>query len=266
MQSIFGTFTQLLPTLIDLFTTYLDSIRKSTRGRPRSVDFNLFFKAFYSNVRDSTTPSNFKYYFGIPKSTYFYYLKLLKQSCIFTTLEQITLNNYSFDSTLLVDTCTVKSHNGTEGVGASNTDRGRNGIKVQVISDLNGLIYSLETCSANRHDSKIFQNTTFSQPFTTPTDILMDSAYVGKPVKLFAQTHNLQPIVVPKRTTNGNFTHSLDTYQSQKIKQRWQVERHISILRRFKAISNKYVKTLSTFKLYLSFAKLLINTFHLGHL
>ena len=209
MLSIFTTFNQLLPTLIDLFTTYLDSIRKSTRGRSRCIDFNLFFKAFYSNVRDSTTPSNFKYYFGIPKSTYFYYLKLLKQSNIFTTLEQFTLANYSFHSTLLVDTCTIKSHNGAEGVGASNTDRGRNGLKVQIISDLNGLIYSLETNSANRHDSKIFQSTTFSKPFTNPTDILMDSAYVGKPIKLFAQTHNLQPIVVPKRTTNGIFTHSL---------------------------------------------------------
>ena len=88
------------------------------------------------------------------KSTYFHYLKLLKQSNIFTTLEQVTLANYSFHSTLLVDTCTVKSHNGTEGVSANNTDRGRNGIKVQVISDLNGIIYCLETNSANRHDSK----------------------------------------------------------------------------------------------------------------
>lgn len=266
MQPIFTTFNQLLPTLIDIFSTYLDSIRKSKRGRPRTMDLNLFFKAFYSNVRDSTAPSNFKYYFGMPKSTYFYYLKLLKQSNIFTTLEQLTLANYPFDSTLLVDTCTIKSHNGIEGVGASNTDRGRNGIKVQIISDLNGLIYSLETSSANRHDSKIFQNTTFSQPFTTPTDILMDSAYVGKPVRLFSQANNLQPIVVPKKTTNGKFTHTLNAYQSQKIKQRWQVERHISILRRFKAISNKYVKTLSTYKLYLSFAKLLINTFHLRQL
>lgn len=266
MQPIFTTFNQLLPTIIDLFTSYLDSIRKSKRGRTRTIDLSLFFKAFYSNCRDAATPSNFKYYFGISKSTYFHYLKLLKQSDIFTTLEQIIMTNYSFDSTLLVDTCTVKSHNGTEGVGASNTDRGRNGIKVQIISDLNGLIYSLETSPANRHDSKIFQNTTFSQPFTNPTDILMDSAYIGKPVKLFAQTHNLCPVVVPKKTTNGNFTHTLNTCQSQKIKQRWQVERHISILRRFKAISNKYVKTLATYKFYLSFAKLLINTFHLRQL
>lgn len=115
---------------------------------------------------------------------------------------------------MLVDTCTRKFHNGTEGVGASNTDRARNGIKVQIISDRNGLIYSLETNSANRHDSNIFQYTTFSQLFTTPTDILMDSAYISKHVKLFAQTN------VPKRTTNGNFTHVLDTYQSHKIKQR----------------------------------------------
>lgn len=266
MQSIFTTFTQMLPTFVELFTAYLDSLRKSKRGRARTIDLNLFFKAFYSNCRDATTPSNFKYYFGLPKATYFYYLKLLQQSNLFNNLHSVILGNYSFHSTMLVDTCTIKSHNGTEGVGASNTDRGRNGIKVQIISDLNGLIYSLETSSANRHDSKIFQNTTFIQPFTNPTDILMDAAYVGKPIELFAQAHNLQPIVVPKRMSNGNFTHTLTTSQSQKIKQRWHVERHISILRRFKSISNKYVKTLASYNLYLSFAKLLMNTYHLGRL
>ena len=102
MQSIFDTFTLILPTLVEQFTTYLDSLRKSKRGRSRTLDLTVFFKAFYSNVRDSTTPSNFNYYFGLPKSTYFHYLKLLKQSYIFTTLEQIALTNYSFDSTLLV--------------------------------------------------------------------------------------------------------------------------------------------------------------------
>lgn len=48
------------------------------------------------------------------------------------------------------------------------------------------------------------QYTTFSQPFTTPTDILMDSDYIGKPVKLFTQTNDLRPII-------ELFTHVLDT-------------------------------------------------------
>lgn len=264
MQPIFTTFNQILPTFVDLFTIYLDSLKKTKRGRPRTVDLALFFKAFYSNVRDATTPSNFKYYFDLPKSTYMHYLKHLRNSYLFDKFESILTENYHFNSTLLVDTLTVKSHNGTEGVGPSSTDRGRSGIKVQIISDLDGIIYSLDTNPANNHDSKIFRSTIFSKPFTTPVDILMDSAYIGKPIKVFAQNNNLQPVVVPKKTTNGNVTHTLNANQSQQIKQRWRVERHISILRRFKAISNKYVKNVSTYKLYLSFAKLLINTYHLG--
>ena len=95
MQSIFDTFTQILPNLVELFTAYLNSLRKSTRGRSRTIDLTLFFKAFYSNVRDATTPSNFKYYFGLPKSTYFHYLKLLMDSNIFNNLQS---QDYQFQS------------------------------------------------------------------------------------------------------------------------------------------------------------------------
>lgn len=259
--SIFNTFQQTLPTLVQKFTNFLDSNRKTTKGRKRQVDLNLFFKAFYSNVRDATSPSNFKYYFGLPKSTY--YLKLLTQSRVLELLSNQVTQNYQFSHTLLADTYTVKSHNGSEGVGKSNTDRGRNGIKVQVISDLKGIIYTLETHSANTHDSKVFRNSTIT-PFQVQKQILMDSAYVGRPVWEFAQLYNLEPLVVPKKKTNGNLTHILDAEQKIKIKQRWRVEQHISILRRFKAISNKFVKQMSTFHTYLSFAKYLINTFHMA--
>ena len=44
MQSIFHTFTQILPTPVDLFTAYLDSIIKSERGGSRTINLNLFLK------------------------------------------------------------------------------------------------------------------------------------------------------------------------------------------------------------------------------
>jgi hypothetical protein len=261
---MFSTFQSILPTLIHKFSEFLDSLRTSNRGKKRTVDLELFFKAFYSNVRDATSTSNFKYYFGLPKSTYFHYLKLLSQSNIFKSLLVNKMSSYQFSDTLLVDTCTIKSHNGLEGTGKSNTDRGRNGIKVQIISDLNGLIYSLETNSANTHDSKIFRESQTLTPFQNKKDILMDSAYVGKPIQEMANSYNLDPIVVPKRTARGTKTHTLSQEQTIKLKKRWLVEQHISVLRHFKAISNKYVKQMKTFHTYLDFAKLLINTYHIG--
>jgi len=262
--NIFDTFNTIKPIIIQRFRTYLQNSRTSPRGRKRQLDLEIFFTAFYSNLRDATSPSNFKLYFGLPKSTYFHYLKLLRQSQIVDNLEREITNNYTLGPTLAADTFTVKSHNGHEGVGRNNTDRGRNGVKVQIISDIEGVIQHLDTSSANTHDSKIFTNTLTAHNETySGREILMDAAYIGRPVRTTATNYGLIPIVVPKRKANGQPTHALTDLQKLKIKKRWYIERQIGVLRRFKAVSNKYAKTLATYKFFLAFSKLLVNYYYL---
>ena len=264
-SKICNSYYALKDIIINRFSSYLSSLRKDNRGKKRTLDLELFFRAFYSNVRDGTSSSMFKYYFGIPKSTYFDYLVLLRQSNIFSTLNDEITSSYSLKSTLACDTFTVKSYTGSEGVGKSSTDRGRKGIKVQILSDLEGVIYSLDTAPANKHDSKIFTeslqdtNVNFGNRV-----VLLDSAYVGNSVKEAARSVNLRTLVVPRKKRNGQPTHVLNEDQKVKIKQRWRVEQQIGVLRRFKAINSKFVRYLRTFRHFLSFVVLLINYYHIN--
>ena len=172
------------------------------------------------------------------------------------------LNDYQDTETLLGDSFTVKSHKGSEGVRRNPTDRGRNGIKVQVISDEKGIIKSLVTAPANHHDSKIFANSLPAISINgNHREILLDSAYIGEKVKLAAEAKGLIPLVVPKKKRNGEYTHQLNSYQAIKIKKRWKVEQHIGMIRTNKGISNKYTTYLKTYEFYLEFVKLLINCY-----
>ena len=268
-SKIWDSYEYLKPTIISRFSSYLDNLKQTNRGRKRTVDLEIFFKAFYSNVRDGTSPSNFKYYFGLPKSTYFDYLSHLKNSDIFTTLNHEITSSYSLKSVLGGDSFTVKSYTGSEGVGRSST--GRNGIKVQILSDLKGVVYSLETAPANKHDSRIFVDYLSKEKEKLINYgnrvILLDSAYIGNPVKDAAKLVNLRTLTVPKKKRNGQPTHTLDDKQKTKIKQRWRIEQQIGVFRRFyvygKAINSKFVRHIKTYDFFLSFAITLINNYHI---
>ena len=56
---------------------------------------------------------------------------------------------------LITDTFTVKSMDGSEGLGRSCTDRGRKGLKVSLICDQNLVTHAMRLEPANVHDSKI---------------------------------------------------------------------------------------------------------------
>jgi len=257
-----ATFDSIRPTLIAKFQHFLDSNRTSNRGRKRSVNLETIFKALYSTIKDGTSSTNFPYFFGLPKSTYSYYFKLLQKSKILEDLNCSILDICPDSETFFADTFTVKSHKGSEGLGRNPTDRGRSGIKVQIISDEKGIIKSLVTAPANHHDSKILINSLPSILIEgNQRDLLLDSAYIGEKVKQAVQAKNLCPLVVPRKKKNGEYTHQLNEYQTNKIKTRWKVEQHIGIIRTNKGVSNKYTVYLKTYKFYLEFVKLLINCY-----
>jgi len=60
---------------------------------------------------------------------------------------------------LITDTFTVKSMDGSEGLGRNPTDRGRKGFKVSLICDQNLITHAVHFEPANIHDSKILEKT-----------------------------------------------------------------------------------------------------------
>ena len=87
------TYDLIRPILIARFQLYLDSNRTSNKGRKRTVNLETVFKALYSSIKDGTSSTNFPYYFGLPKSTYSYYFKLLQKSKIIEDLNSHILDD-----------------------------------------------------------------------------------------------------------------------------------------------------------------------------
>ena len=240
----------------------LQSSKMSNVGRKRTVDISQFLKAFYLVVRDGVRTSRIQELFAISKTTYFRYLRILENSNMFTKMNDIILNSYTLQNVLMCDTFTVKSHNGSERTGANPTDRARRGVKVQVIADVRGVIDSYVVCPANIHDSRIFTEN-LTKTYSERKDLLMDSAYVGEPVRNKAQQHNLRAVTVPKKKCNGQMSHALSPSDNSSILQRWRIERLFAVLRQNRGISNKYTKRIGSYCLYLACAIFVTNYHHI---
>jgi len=121
-------------------------MKKTNRGRKRTIDLDQFLTCLFFITDNGMKMSYIKDYFRIAKSTYYYYFDLVTKTKFLETIYEEFFRMYyekSPTSYLITDTFTVKSMNGSEGLGRSCTDRGRKGLKVSLICDQN-----LVTCSS----------------------------------------------------------------------------------------------------------------------
>jgi len=99
------------------------------------------------------------------------------------------------------DSFTVKSVDGSEGLGKNPTDQGRKSIKVSVICDLDRVSHAIYIAPADIHDSKfLIQNLDFVSQIKGK-QILADKAYSGwKYIRKIYNETGVKLISVPKRT------------------------------------------------------------------
>jgi hypothetical protein len=179
-KEIFDTLKIYFKTRVDEF---LDRLKKSNRGRKRKINRDHFFTCLFFMTDNSMKMYYIKEYFHIAKSIYYYYFDLLSKSRFLEIIYSEIVLQYSQLTPikyLITDTFTVKSMSGSDGVGRSCTDRGRNGIKVSLICDQNLVAYAVHLEPANKHDSKILIPTIHSSiSVLTGKSCLADSGYVG---------------------------------------------------------------------------------------
>jgi hypothetical protein len=121
--------------------------------------------------------------FGLPKNTYYRYLKMISDSKILEDIHFEIISTSPPTSPYLyfiTDTLSSKSMDGSDGVGRNPTDRGRNGILISLICDQDLVVHVVQIDKVNIHDSKLLEPTLKS----SPTDFkklpcLADSAYAG---------------------------------------------------------------------------------------
>lgn len=263
-------FDQLKSFLKEKLVTYLTSIRKNIQGRKRTVDLDQFLTCLFFLTDNSVKMSYIKDYFHIPKSTFYYYFNLITKTKFLENIYKEFIKIYVENQTvsyLITDTFTVKSMDGSEAVGRSCTDRGRNGIKVSLICDQNLVTHAIHIEPANRHDSKILIPTIHDSISNLKGKYcLADSGYAGrKYIDEVEKQTGVKLLSKPKKTSNKlKMSHYLSPQESNMIQQnRNNIERLNGNIRNFRGLMIKYTKKTSSYLTYLFVALLCITCYRI---
>lgn len=254
--------------LIQEFTAILEQRKTDPRGRKRSVDLDKFFESMFAVCDNSLKTSNIQPYFGIPKSTYYKYFKVIVETNFFENVNKMIVNSFVPKEDVLytiTDTYTFKSMDGHDGLGRNPTDRGRRGGKCSTIVDNIGVIHSAVLSPANTHDAKLLAPT-IEASVTDLTGKIMyaDSGYAGaKYIGKINRACRINLISKPKKTRKiGVMSHSLSPEQTLHLqKRRNLIERINQNMRNFRGLMIKYFKQMTTYKTYLFLAILCINIY-----
>jgi hypothetical protein len=244
---------------------FLDGKKHTLRGRKRTVDWDRFFDCLFYICDNGMKMSYIKDVFNISKSTYYYYFDLITKSKFLEKLYNDIVKSYSplmSEDYLITDTFTVKSMNGSEGLGRNCTDRGRKGLKVSLICNQNLITHAVYLGPANVHDSKLLEPTIRSSISNLEgKKCLADSGYAGtKYISKIKKETDVVLISKPKRTNNKLKMSHVVSYEDSELlqKKRNYIERLNGNLRNFRGLMIKYTKKISSYLTYLYVALICI--------
>jgi len=240
-------FKNIKPLIVTQIQEALKTRSIKQTGRPITTDFNKFVDALFFLCESGSQSHFVKDVFGIPKATYYRYLKIIGEYQILQKVYNSMIDSVPVSEPLI----TVKSMRGSEGLGRSATDRGRKGLKVSLICDTKRIARIVHIGRANTHDSKLLIHTI--EKFQTPKQTvkcLCDAGYVGQQLSCECMKKNLRLVVKPKRVgRSGKMSHYLNPEDEQDLKKyRNQIELLNGNIRRFRSLMIKWVVTIATYE------------------
>lgn len=262
-------FQILKPSFKEKIIQLLKDRKKSNRGRPCSVDWNKFLDCMFSICDNGTKLSYCKEHYGIARSTYFFYFGIISSSKLLEKFYSEILSRLSTSRPeyVIADTFTVKSMDGSNGLGRNPTDRGRKGLKVSLICDPNLVVLSALTDKANVHDSKLLEPTIKICSSNLKTvKCLADSGYAGrKYIEKIKENTGVNLVSKPKKTRNPKLmSHKLSEDDSELLKKKRNgIELLNGQIRSFRSLMIKYVKTIDSYTTYLYLALICISCYNL---
>jgi putative transposase len=263
-------FDHLKKHLIDRTIEMLDQRKKSKCGRKRTIDLDNFYDCLFFIADNGMKTYYITDHFGITKSTYYYYFDLISKSGLVELIYSEIVMEYTalgINDYLVTDTFTVKSMDGSDGLGRNPTDRGRKGLKVSLICDQNLITHAVDLEPANIHDSKILEKT-IDQSITNLSGhiCLADSGYAGqKYISTIKEKTGLILISKPKKTrSSSKMSHQISDEDLKLLnKKRNLIERLNGNIRNFRGLMIKYTKKISSYRTYLYIALLCITCYQL---
>ena len=260
-----SVFQRIKPIIIDSLTDFLLLNRKGPAGRPIKTDFNRFMDALYFIVESG---AQFKYVkqYGIPKTTFYRYLKILSDNKIIEQVYYQLIHVKDQYVPKITDTMTIKSMRGSVGLGRNPTDRGRKGLKISLICDLDRIATCVHVDACNIHDTKMLVRTLekYKSP-NTMVDCLCDAGYVGQTLNKYCETKNYHLIVKPRKTRNkSRKTHVISEIDADHLKKfRNRIELLNQNIRRYRALMIKWVQNVSIYQCFLFLALLCISSYQI---
>lgn len=248
-------------------------MKKTTRGRKRTTNFDQFLTCLFGIADCGFKMSYIKDFFHMSKSTYYYYFDLLTKNSFFKNIyHELVMaynDNYPIDY-LITDTFTVKSMDGSDGLGRTCTDRGRKGLKVSLICDQNLVTHAVHLAPANIHDSKLFVPTVSKSVTDLKNHIcLADAGYAGrKYIDKIHKSTNIELLSKPRRTINiMKMSHVISPSNLELIeKKRNHIERLNGNIRRFRGLMIKYTKKVDSYSTYLYVVLICITCYNIVNL
>lgn len=294
-QRVSRRFFQVFkPLLKERFEQYLNLQKTSQAGRPRKFDLDIFFEAFFQLVDNGSKISNLAICFPQIAGSFKRYLRLFCQSRLLECLNNQLLLQLKAGDCLTIDSFVVKSCDGKELTGKNYLDRGRKGVKVTIISNLQQIIENYDIFPANKGETSCLESLLEKRPPPKKVTLLGDSGFIGKNIASFCHERQVRLVAKPRQTTpkkgyqkdfqckackdgkrcyNGKtcinsknyssepkITHKLSKKDQQLLeRERPKIEHINGVLRRFRGINTKFTKRIITYQTIVSFGVLCHN-------
>jgi putative transposase len=159
-----------------------------------------------------------------------------------------------------MDGATTKGPLGGEATGANPTDRGKGGTKRSLLTDADGIPLGIAVAGANRHDSKLLEDTFEAVPIDLPEPdaeskqhLCLDKGYdydfIREVVEVWAYTPHIRSRGEEKQAKENN-----PAYKAR----RWVVERTHAWFNKFRRILVRWEKKKENYVALLHLAAFLI--------
>lgn len=168
--------------------------------------------------------------------------KKYQASCKYNT----NLNN------LVTDCSLIKSMNGNDCIGRNPTDRGRNGTKLSIITDLIGVPVGYYLSGANKKDHKLLEKTFRNKIYTRKckSNMYSDKGYSNSQSIQVAKKNNCK-LFAPNKE---NFVKKMFIDTIKLVKTRYIVESFFSWLKSYRRIILRYDRLVKNYSSHLFIA------------
>lgn len=299
-----AAFNAVKPLLCEKLNKYLNSKKRSKAGvieplAPRKMDLMVFFTALFECVDSGSKEDYIELHYPQIKGSFNRYKTHCTQSRVIPELidELRDCKGDCIPNQFIIDSFMAKSWDGSEDTGKNPTDRGRQGIKGNIVCGPDKFVYAHQILPANKSENECLRRllTSGAMHFGKSVSLLADRGYSGKgiaqeckdkQIRLICQPKAVQPKRLKEFTclsckqgkgckngvtcVNSNarrhpndppkMSHKLHYRDAKALRENRSYVEHVNgYLRRFRGINTKFVKKSSNYRMYVDVGIMCLN-------